>query len=236
MKKILYIEDNKDISEAVKIILNNAGFITEIASSGKEGLKLAETGFDLYLLDIMLPDMSGWDIFEQLKNKNIGSKFAFLSAIPISLERTEELKSSGISDYITKPFTKNDLLKRVRKMFSKKILYVEDNQDTANAVRILLDNAGFHIDIAYSGKEALEKSIEYFDLILLDMMLPDMSGWDIFEKLKEKIGGKLAFLTSVDADLKRIEELKKYGVADYIKKPFSKDELIKKIHFIVMET
>jgi DNA-binding response OmpR family regulator len=119
MKKILYIEDNQDTAEAVKIMLNHAGFDTQIESCGKDGIRKAkEENFDLILLDIMLPDMSGWDIFETLKNKNLKSKFAFLSAIPISTERMQELKKAGISDYITKPFTKKDLLEKVKKMIS----------------------------------------------------------------------------------------------------------------------
>jgi len=117
MKKILYIEDNKDTAEAVKIILNNAGCKTKTASCGKEGLKLVKKEkFDLILLDIMLPDMSGWDIFAALSKKGVKSKFAFLSAIPVSSERMEELKKAGISDYITKPFTKIDLIEKVKKM------------------------------------------------------------------------------------------------------------------------
>jgi DNA-binding response OmpR family regulator len=118
MKKVLYIEDNIDTADAVKMILNNAGFQTDTVNSGKEGLKKAEEGFDLFLLDIMLPDMSGWDIFENLKNKGIKAKFAFLSAIPVSSERMEELKKTGVSDYITKPFTKQDLVNRVKKILS----------------------------------------------------------------------------------------------------------------------
>jgi DNA-binding response OmpR family regulator len=120
MKKILYIEDNQDTAEAVEIMLNFAGYETIIASSGKEGLKLAEKeSFNLFLLDVMLPDMSGWDIFETLKKKEIKAKYAFLSAIPVSLERMEELKKSGVSDYITKPFTKSDLIERVHKILKE---------------------------------------------------------------------------------------------------------------------
>jgi DNA-binding response OmpR family regulator len=116
MKKILYIEDNIDTAEAVKMMLNNAGFQTEVVNSGKEGLKKAEAGFDIFLLDIMLPDMSGWDIFEELNKKYKSSKFAFLSAIPVSSERMDELKKAGVSDYITKPFSKQDLINRIKKI------------------------------------------------------------------------------------------------------------------------
>ena len=119
MKRILYVEDNEDTADAVKLILNNAGFDTKITSCGKDALKIVrEERFDLFLLDIMLPDMSGWDIFEKLKKKD-HAKFAFLSAIPISNERMRELKKVGVSDYITKPFEKDDLVKRVKKIVGK---------------------------------------------------------------------------------------------------------------------
>jgi DNA-binding response OmpR family regulator len=115
MTKILYVEDNQDTADAVKIILTHAGFEAEIANNGKDGIALAKKGFDLILLDIMLPDMSGWDIFATLKSKS-KAKFAFLSAIPVSSERMAELRKSGVSDYITKPFTKDDLINRINKI------------------------------------------------------------------------------------------------------------------------
>jgi len=115
MKQILYVEDNRDTAEAVKVILERAGFKTELAFCGKDGLKKAENGFDLFLLDIMLPDMSGWDIFEKLHGRT-NAKFAFLSAIPVSEERRRELRKAGVADYITKPFERTDLIKRVSKI------------------------------------------------------------------------------------------------------------------------
>lgn len=117
MKKILYIEDNEDTAEAVKTILTNAGFKTEITLCGKDGLKkVKKENFDLILLDIMLPDMSGWDIFMKLKKDKVKAKYAFLSVIPVSTERMVELKRAGISDYITKPFEKDDLIARIKNM------------------------------------------------------------------------------------------------------------------------
>ncbi len=114
-KKILYVEDHVDTAEAVKVMLTDAGFKTETVSSGKEALRKAKEGFDLFLLDIMLPDMSGWDIFKTLKKNIKNTKYIFLSIIPVSTERLKEFKKVGISDYITKPFVKTDLIARVKK-------------------------------------------------------------------------------------------------------------------------
>jgi DNA-binding response OmpR family regulator len=145
----------------------------------------------------------------------------------------KELKKVGISDYITKPFTKQDLIERVsRILIIKRILYVEDDLDTAQAVQIMLNEAGFETEIVCSGKECLLKTKENYDLILLDMMLPDMSGWDIFETLKDKTESRFAFLSAVSAPKERIEELKIAGISDYIMKPFSKIDLIQRVNQI----
>ena len=117
MKRILYIEDHRDTAEAVKQMLEDAGYEVEISSRGADGLKKAhQKQFNLVLLDIMLPDMSGWDIFKTLSTKKYNAKYAFLSVIPVSTERMKELKKAGISDYITKPFIKKDLIERIKKI------------------------------------------------------------------------------------------------------------------------
>jgi DNA-binding response OmpR family regulator len=117
MKRILYVEDNPDTANAVKIILDNSGFNVDLALNGGEGLKkISDSKYDLILLDVMLPDMSGWDIYGKVKSK-VGAKFAFLSAIPVSSDRMEQLRKEGVSDYITKPFAKADLIERIKKIF-----------------------------------------------------------------------------------------------------------------------
>jgi DNA-binding response OmpR family regulator len=117
MKKILYVEDHEDTANAVKTILSNAGFEVEIAPTGKIATKkVKEQHFDLILLDIMLPDMSGWDVFQTLKKKIKDVKYAILSVIPVSTERRIELKKAGISDYILKPFKKDDLITRIKRI------------------------------------------------------------------------------------------------------------------------
>jgi DNA-binding response OmpR family regulator len=115
MKKILYVEDHKDTAEAVKLILDLAGYDVDLAFFGKEALKkVRNTKYDLILLDIMLPDMSGWDIFQTLSKQKLDLKYIFLSVIPVSTERMKELRKEGISDYITKPFERKNLIERIR--------------------------------------------------------------------------------------------------------------------------
>lgn len=113
MKKILYVEDDEDTADAAKMILELAGFKVDVAFTGKAGLHMiAHNSYDLVLLDIMMPDMSGWDLFQKVKS--VPMKFAFLSALPVSNERLAQLKKAGLSDYIMKPFSKESLTKSVK--------------------------------------------------------------------------------------------------------------------------
>ncbi|RLI92620.1 MAG: two-component system response regulator [Candidatus Altiarchaeales archaeon] len=115
-KKILYVEDDEDTRKLVRMILKSNGYKVITAYNGREGLKkLDEDDIDLVILDIMLPDISGWDIFQRIKKdpRNRDVKVAFLSVIPVSEERLDTLRKCGIEDYIMKPFDNDDLVRRV---------------------------------------------------------------------------------------------------------------------------
>lgn len=115
-----------------------------------------------------------------------------------------------------------------------KILYVEDNKDTAKAVKIILNAVGYDVELAFTGKEGLKKLKKgKFDLVILDNMLPDITGIEIFGKIKHDKKCKYAFLTITPVSLEKLENLKKEGVADYISKPFKKNDLIKRVQKIL---
>ncbi len=115
----------------------------------------------------------------------------------------------------------------------KKILYVEDDEDTADAAKMILELAGFEVDVAFTGKEGLYKITHgAYDLVLLDIMMPDMSGWDLFQKVKN-LPNKYAFLSALPVSKERLAQLKKAGLSDYIMKPFSKEGLTKSVRALV---
>ena len=121
MAKIMHIEDDADTQQVVKMILETQGHSIVGASNGMDALKILdrESNFSLIMLDIMLPDISGWDIFEKLKKMKYKAKVVFLSAIPVSEERMHSLKKQGVSDYIEKPFSKSNLISRINNVLSK---------------------------------------------------------------------------------------------------------------------
>ena len=117
MTKVMHVEDEPDTRKVVKEILEGEGYNVSSYPSGEKGVAAVKKEKpDLILLDIMMPGMSGWDAFKKIRNINKKAKVAFLSVLEVSPERLAKLKKEGISDYITKPFTATDLVKRVKKM------------------------------------------------------------------------------------------------------------------------
>ena len=114
------------------------------------------------------------------------------------------------------------------------ILIIEDEKGIIDFLKQGLEEEGFTISFAMDGKEGLEKALTLsVDLILLDWMLPKMNGVDVCKAIRiEKTSVPIIFLTAKDTVQETIEGLKS-GANDYIKKPFSFDELLEriKIHF-----
>jgi CheY-like chemotaxis protein len=119
---IMAVDNEPDIAELVKLTLENEGNEVVTAFSGEECLKkLKTTKVDLLLLDMMMPGMSGWDAYERIrrKGKKLDFKVAFISAIDISPTRKEKLKKEGIADYLSKPFTPDELVQKVKAILGK---------------------------------------------------------------------------------------------------------------------
>jgi len=119
MKKVLVIDDEPDTLELVKLVLEKGGFTAMLAKNGKEALSQIETTEpDIVLLDIMMPDMDGWEVFRKIKEKYSHVPIAILTAKAQNIDRLLGLHVLKADDYITKPFGKNELIDRVRKLTS----------------------------------------------------------------------------------------------------------------------
>ena len=112
----------------------------------------------------------------------------------------------------------------------KKILIIEDEQDLIKGLKLNLSDEGFDVDWALNGKEGLRKAIEEApDLIILDIMLPEMDGLDVCRKIRQNnIGIPIIMLTAKGAEIDKVVGLE-IGADDYITKPFSIRELLARI-------
>jgi DNA-binding response OmpR family regulator len=117
MTKIMIVDDNRDIAETLKTIMEMENYETEVAYNGEEFLgKVDAVKPDLVLLDVMMPGLKTKEILTRLKEKRWGDlKIMLVSVVRFSDEEKQILKSEfNIKDYVTKPFDVTDLVNRVR--------------------------------------------------------------------------------------------------------------------------
>jgi len=112
---------------------------------------------------------------------------------------------------------------------SEKILLVEDEKTISDIVKFNLEREGYVVETAFDGKEALDKASECKpDLVLLDVMLPKMDGFQVCRKLREKFTMPILMLTAKDEELDKVLGLE-MGADDYITKPFGMRELLARV-------
>lgn len=121
-----------------------------------------------------------------------------------------------------------------------KILVVDDDREMVELIQLFLDNAGYVTLSAFSGEEALEKTFnEKPDLILLDIMMPRIDGWEVLRRIKEDPEARkipVAFITARTQNIDKMIGLSVMKAAGYITKPFSKQELLGEVRRILEES
>ncbi len=112
---------------------------------------------------------------------------------------------------------------------AEKIMVVDDDEPTVKLLSIVLEHNGFEVIKAYSAEEALRKAYRMHpDLILLDIMMPEMDGWEVCRRLRELSEVPILFLTAL-TDTKNVVRGLEMGADDYIVKPFDRDELVARV-------
>ena len=119
LKCILCIEDEPEMIDLMRLILGRRGFEVKGATSGVEGLKMIrDEKPDLVLLDLMMPEMDGWEVYQQIKadEKTKGIPVIVVTAKAQSIDRVLGLHIAKVDDYIAKPFSPQDLMTSVEKV------------------------------------------------------------------------------------------------------------------------
>ena len=121
VKRILCIEDEQEMIDLIRLILGRRGFDVKGATGGMEGLKMVRQDIpDLVLLDLMMPDLDGWEVYQQMKadDKTRGIPVIVVTAKAQNIDRVLGMHIAKVDDYITKPFSPQDLLNSVEKVLN----------------------------------------------------------------------------------------------------------------------
>jgi two-component system response regulator VicR len=121
-KRILCIEDHPEMIELIRLILGRRGYEVEGAVGGREGLEaMAANPPDLVLLDLMMPDVDGWEVYRQIKAQKEISHVPVIvvTAKAQGIDRVLGLHIAGVDDYITKPFGPKELTQSVERILGR---------------------------------------------------------------------------------------------------------------------
>lgn len=134
MKKILIIEDARNIRMALEDDFKFEGYQVETASTGPEGLQKAmDLDLDIIILDLMLPELSGLEICKELRRRNIGTPIIILTAKSQEFDKVLGLEL-GADDYVTKPFSPFELHARVKALLRRS--EIRDRQSASTTIKI----------------------------------------------------------------------------------------------------
>ncbi len=242
---ILLVDDEQLLLDVFSHVLTKAGYLTRTVASGQRAIDILKVEkFDLLLLDINMPKINGVQVLEYIKSQD---ELTDLPVMMLSAEHDNEtvLKciSMGAADYIKKPADSELLRSRVWRCLQKhkgltgsgptkstksqgraRILMVDDDEMLRAILHYRLVENDHIVQQAKSGAEALAALEESdFDLILLDVMMPELDGFQTLQKIKENEKSRHIPVIMVSADDRpaTIDKCLAAGADDYVMKPFN---------------
>jgi CheY-like chemotaxis protein len=238
---VLLIDDDPSVLDSFSRLLAKDGFTVLCAASGPEGLQAARTqGPDIIVLDIMMPGMDGWDVLGELKSD---PRVADIPVVLLSiLEEDQKGLSLGAVEYLHKPIDEPRLatvLRRYLPSGSKgRVLVVEDDPPTREAMMRLLQAVDFQTAAAGDGAEALDL-LDAFQpgVIILDLLMPGMDGFQFLVEKQNRDAWRDVPLIVVSAkELSDAERtmLEDGGVERLFKKgSYAMEDLLKEVQRVV---
>ncbi len=186
---VLVIDDDPDVHQMLRRTLRRHGLSVVAARSGEEGLQLArELHPQAITLEAVMPGMDGWTVLAQLKSD---AATADIPVIMLTIIDNRNLGYAlGAADYLTKPIDRDRLASILLRYSAGEVntaLVVEDEAATRELFRRVLESEGWRVREAENGRAALEVMVrEIPSIILLDLMMPEMDGFEFIDELQRR--------------------------------------------------
>ncbi len=245
--KCAIVDDLITSREYIEHVAKSQGMNTSTFNSAEQFLTTDTSQFDILILDLSMPGLSGVDLIEELLRQK-GTQLPYIilvSALIEDLECSEDVRKVIWRTH-AKPIIRQELegdLRQLQKTHllqdskaepsqsSFKILVAEDNEINAEVVKTMLEAAGYDVSIVSDGEKAINACIfEQFDLILMDLQMPVMDGLTATVKLKTKLNfNKPIIALTANAYVEDREKCKAAGMTDFLSKPIDKVSLLSMI-------
>jgi signal transduction histidine kinase/DNA-binding response OmpR family regulator len=189
-ERVLVVEDDAHAYELISSALSSAGFLSIRARHGEEAIRLARESRPIAVtLDLVIPGLDGWEVLKTLKSD------AATRDIPVVIISRVDERDLGVAlgadDYFVKPVDRDRLLDRVRKLTvadqsKARLLLIDDDTSLHDLLDDELTRLGYTIERAYNGENGLAAAkANAPDVIILDLMMPGMSGFEVAGMLKD---------------------------------------------------
>ena len=232
-KIVVLIDDDVAMHDLIRRTLSKIGLKLVGAVDSEKGMQIVrEMKPKLLLLDVLMPGRDGWSILKECKSD---PELKEMPVVMVSQLSQDVLSQSlGADDYLTKPINRDLFLETVSKHISSTdhdgtVLIIDDDADVRDLLSRMLSDAGFKFDTAKDGKEGLEKLSKYPNLIVLDLEMPRMDGFEFLENYMKEFNEteRAPVLVYSGKDLTEVQrEMLEKNVAGMVKKDeVSMDEL-----------
>jgi len=239
----LIVEDDLNFASLLREYLEDLGCRTAIALSGEEGLRMArQLKPDLITLDIMMPVMDGWQFLEKL---NEDEELRGTPVVIISVLHEEgKGMALGASAVLQKPIDRLSLMRALERAGlsrkdQAKVLVVDDDPNAVEIISEILSSMEYSILKAYGGREGIQIAAdETPDLIVLDLMMPEMDGFDVIEHLKSDPKTRDIPIVILTAKLLTEEDIRRLNghiVSITRKGEFSREEFLREVRNVLGE-
>ena len=240
---VLVVDDDATARELIAEHLKAEGLPVVTAASGLEGLKLAKHLRPIAItLDVMMPDLDGWSVLAALRQD---TELADIPVIMVTiLDEQRRAASLGAAGYLTKPIDR-DRLRRILGRFrtparATRVLLVEDDADQRERLRAWLEGQHWLVQEAANGREALAcLQADRPDVILLDLMMPEMDGFAVVAALQKEPRWRdvpVIVITARDLDAQDRARLNSGVQSVLVKEAFRPAELVERIRRLAGRT
>jgi PAS domain S-box-containing protein len=235
VRTILVVDDDRSAAEVAQRQLEGSGYKVVVQAQGRAVEKWAEENRpDVIVLDLILPDVDGLDVLRALKKNSVTRDIPVVVRSIVPDDGTAW--DLGVSAYLTKPVSREDLLTHVEQALTwqGRVLIVEDDPDTVGLLEATMRQIGFTPLVAADGYEALTVARRHRpDLVLLDLRLPGMDGFEALTHLKRDAITQTIPIIAISAHVADTERernrLLALGATAFLPKPFSIGDLLSEI-------
>ena len=244
MPKILVVEDNPVEIETIKTRLKQKRYQVLMAKNGEDGIRLAiEENPDLIFMDMILPGMHGLEATIRLKQNPVTKDIPIVAlTVMDSSEFVATCFKEGVSAFIKKPYNFDEIFAKTEKILGKpsplpkKVMIIEKEQNVVTMISMILLRSGYKVIAAHNGETNGASILEEKpDVILWDKVDPEDGAFPFLNELTpaDETSIPIILLTDLESPEEIKARMSQLRAKDFIRKPFSSNELLKKISSVL---